>query len=338
MSRQEQTGSLTVVGTGITAIAHLTAEAIGHLREADVVVHNLYGAAALHIASLNSNCIGLQPLYGPETPRTETYVRMAEVIVREIRAGKRVVAAFHGHPSVLNAPARRALSIAAAEGAPARMLPGVSSVDTLLADLNLSLDSHGCQIVSAGTLLLHRMPIVVENHLIVMMPHAVGLTTGRAPTGPRQAKAHLLFERLAEIYGGEHPCIVYSGARAPTDPTIILHRTLGACIDPEALDDLPDVWTLYVPPLTFPDVDLAMAGRMDLTAVVMSNGPRPSKGGGYGPFEKMALERLDEADLDTAGPDPNPLLLKIMTKLVESPRFADATPWLKGGGRTDGSS
>ena len=62
---------------------------------------------------------------------------MAEAILEPVRAGKRVCAAFYGHPGVFVLPSHDAISRARAEGFEATMLPGVSAEDCLVADLGV---------------------------------------------------------------------------------------------------------------------------------------------------------------------------------------------------------
>jgi precorrin-2 methylase len=52
--KKVQQGSLAIVGTGITAIAHLTLESIGYIKEADIVFYHVNsGVTATHIRELN---------------------------------------------------------------------------------------------------------------------------------------------------------------------------------------------------------------------------------------------------------------------------------------------
>lgn len=62
----------------------------------------------------------------------------------EVRAGQNVVGVFYGHPGVLVTSSQRAIAIAKDEGYPAKMLPGISAVDTLWADLGVDPSRSGC--------------------------------------------------------------------------------------------------------------------------------------------------------------------------------------------------
>lgn len=53
----------------------------------------------------------------------------------KVRSGQDVVGLFTGHPGVVDTPAAQAFKIARQEGYTARMLPGITTNDALLADL-----------------------------------------------------------------------------------------------------------------------------------------------------------------------------------------------------------
>lgn len=334
MNEMSDIGSLTVVGSGITAISHMTVEAIGHIREADIVLHNLHGVAATHLATLNPNCVELGHLYDEGKPRAATYVQMAELILREVRAGHRVVAAFFGHPAFFSKATRRALSIAEAEGAAVAMIPGISSIDTLLADLRVHISSQGCQILSAHAIVSGRPNLATDGHLIILMPSSIGHETGPSKAGYDRARPEHLFQRLAETYGADHPCVIYTGAAIPSESAMAWRRSLGVCASPEGLQDLPAQWTLHIPPRVPAGANAPTASGPDEEAD--EEAPRHVEH--YGPFERAAIAQLDRDGAVGRKPRAggNAMLLKIMTRIAESPAFAATVPWLRRGFRQGG--
>ena len=94
-------GSLIVVGTGIKLGQQCTPEARDAIKDAEVVYFVTDGFTQHWIETLNANTVSLQSHYGGGRTRGETYEAMAETILEAVRAGKRVCAAFYGHPGVL---------------------------------------------------------------------------------------------------------------------------------------------------------------------------------------------------------------------------------------------
>ncbi|MBK6703494.1 MAG: hypothetical protein IPG56_06805 [Caulobacteraceae bacterium] len=94
-------GSLVVVGTGIKIANQCTIEARYQIETADIVFEVVGDQLARgFIQSLNANVVSLQHLYGGDRSRRETYDAMVETILDAVRSGKRVCAAFYGHPGV----------------------------------------------------------------------------------------------------------------------------------------------------------------------------------------------------------------------------------------------
>ena len=136
-------GSLVVVGTGI-GFARITLEARAAIAAADAVLYLVPDhVSATGIEALNPRAQSLHGLYEEGAPHRAAYERMAEAILEPVRAGKRVCAAFYGHPGVFVLPSHDAIRRARAEGFDATMLPGVSAEDCLVADLGVDPAAHG---------------------------------------------------------------------------------------------------------------------------------------------------------------------------------------------------
>lgn len=92
-----------------------------------------------------------------------------------LRKGKYVVGVFYGHPGVFVAPSHRSIDIARKEGYTAKMLPGISAEDCLLADLNIDPSLPGCVTYEATDLLLRNRPLNPSSHLILYQVGCVGI-------------------------------------------------------------------------------------------------------------------------------------------------------------------
>ncbi len=143
-------GSLVVVGTGIGP-AQLTTEARAAIAAADHVFFAAGDALTeAEIGKLSTNASSLAVFFGNGSTRREAYERIVEAILAPARSGMRVCAAFYGHPGIFVLPAGEAIRRARSEGIAARMLPGVSSLDCLFADLGVDPAAAGLQMYEAG--------------------------------------------------------------------------------------------------------------------------------------------------------------------------------------------
>ncbi len=225
-------GSLVVVGTGIGA-AQLTTEARVEIAGAEDVLF-LVGdpISEQAVLTLAPHARSLAPCYGSDGPGPEAYERMVAAILEPVAAGRRVCAAFYGHPGVFVDPAGKAIARARALGSDARMLPAVSALDCLFADLGVDPAASGCQLYEAGDF-VRRLPALETAAALVLWQ--VGVVESRAE----------LVTALRRWYGPAHELVVYEASPYPG---------VGPVVDRMALDaldaaELTQRSTVYVPPL-----------------------------------------------------------------------------------------
>jgi uncharacterized protein YabN with tetrapyrrole methylase and pyrophosphatase domain len=210
------------------------------------------------LQQVNPNTRSLNQLYERGKHRREIYEAMVEEILAPVRRGKRVCAAFYGHPGVYVTPSHEAVRRARAEGFPARMLPGVSAEDCLFADLGVNPGARGWQSYEATSLLLRRHTLDPTAALVLWQVDAVGKVT--YDDEPVSEGLHVLADYLLQLYPPEHRAVFYTAA---------LHAIAEPLIEPVALGELAaregrPPGTLYVPPLPARRVDETMAQKLGL--------------------------------------------------------------------------
>lgn len=237
-------GSLVCVGTGMMLGAHICPLSRSYIEQADVVfvlVSNSLVEA--WIGEMNTNCQSLQSFYAEGKNRNKTYNQMAEAMLAEVRAGKKVVGAFYGHPGVFALVPHKAIDWARKEGFDAKMLPGISAEDCLVADLGLDPGKTGCIQFETSQLMFYQRQLDPAALLILWQ---VGISGDRSLSkfSTDSAKLQILVELLAEHYPLDHQVILYEAAVLPIDDTRI---------DRIPLRDLPQAQlsqhtTMVVPP------------------------------------------------------------------------------------------
>ena len=236
-------GSLTVIGTGIRA-RHLTPESLDAVREADDL---LYLAAEPQggewLERLHPNARSLEGCYVEGKDRRLVYDAMVAAILEPIRSGRKVCAAFYGHPGVFVTPSHEAIRQARAEGFPARMLPAVSAEDCLYADLGIDPGLSGRQSYEATEFLEHPRPIDRRAYLILWQISVVG--ERRTVSSPRHEGLAELAEALLARYPPEHEVVVYEASPYPIADAIVERLPLGAL----ASEVVTPMATLVIPPL-----------------------------------------------------------------------------------------
>ncbi len=248
---RKQTGSLVLVGTGYRFAGQVTLEALACLQKADKLFYLSSAVTANWLASVNPTAESLEDCYTDGKDRQLIYQEMVERILIPVRKGLNVCAAFYGHPGVLVDSGHEAIRRARREGYPARMFPGVSAQDCLIADLGFD-PLDGCQSYEATDFITRRRRFDKSAALILWQIAAIGIETYSASQGnwsPQGLK--LLTDILLRSYPAGHRVIVYEAVEypmcAPVIQRIALKRLPHARVTPES--------TLFIPPAEKPGID-----------------------------------------------------------------------------------
>jgi precorrin-6B methylase 1 len=239
-------GSLTIVGTGISVASQATLETVATIQDAEQVFYLVIEpATAAWIRRLNPTATTLDDLYAEGKSRRKTYVEMTDRLVGAVRAGRRVCAAFYGHPGVFVNASHSAMRRLRREGYPVRMLPGISAEDCLFADLGVNPGDHGCQSFEATDFLAARRRFDPRSELILWQLGALGEGSVRPGIAARPERLRRLVKALRRHYPSRHRIVLYEAPCFPGCVPIIRRMPLSTL--PEA--EVHPMVTMYVPPL-----------------------------------------------------------------------------------------
>ena len=163
--------------------------------------------AAAFLGSLNPSSRTLLGHYRPGVDRDEIYEAIAEDVLTAVRAGGRVCFALYGHPGFLGRPAHLALARARAEGLQARMLPAVSALDCLVADLGFDPADTGLHTYEATEFLMNARRPDPTATLVLWQLGVLGMADWGSEPNP--AHVAVLAEYLRRWYPAEHEVVVY---------------------------------------------------------------------------------------------------------------------------------
>ncbi len=214
VARPKSNGWLISVGLGIN-VGQMTSDARNVIAKADVVFSLATNPISHQILlDLNPNVHSLHVYYSPGKLRPVTYQEMIDAVLTEVRKGKRVCFAAYGHPGVFGYPTHMSVKIAREEGYDAVMLPGVSAEDCLFADLGLDPGTFGCQSFESTDFVFRERIWDPHSLLIIWQVSVIGiLTMPKKNEIPRGHK--FLIQRLVDVYGSDHPGILYEAASLP---------------------------------------------------------------------------------------------------------------------------
>ena len=212
--------------------------------------------AAAWIERTNPNARSLDSFYEAGKERRQIYAAISDEIVARVRNGAEACAVFYGHPGVFAWAGHDAIRRLQAEGFPARMLPGVSAMDCLVADLGLDPAPSGSQSYEATDFLVRQRTIDTGALLILWQIGFIG-TWHYEPVENIRALP-LLVERLLQLYPADHEAILYEASPYPVAESIVQRVPVTSL--PEAA--VSPVATLVVPPREEPEFDQGMLDRV----------------------------------------------------------------------------
>lgn len=255
-------GTLVVVGTGMRLEGQVTAEARSAIVHADRLFYLLQDVVTQHwLEELQPAAESLADAYASGRSRQQSYEEMVERILAPVREGRRVCAAFYGHPGVFVRPAHEAMRRARREGHAAEMLPGVSAEDCMIADLGFDPGDGGCQSFEATDFLIRRRRFDPTSHLILWQIGGIGVADFRAGELWNPRGLAILAEELERTYGAAHEVVVYEAALYPIAEPLRLATPLAEL--PRAPVTLAS--TLYVPPLPQRPADPALRAALGMS-------------------------------------------------------------------------
>lgn len=196
----------------------------------------------LWLRRLNPNVESLHRFYAVDKLRQQSYREMVARVLRELNRGTNVCLLTYGHPGVFADAAHAAIRRARKAGFDARMLPAVSAIDWLYADLEIDPATRGCQIHDASEFLVYQPRFDPTSGLALLQVGAIG-----EPNQPQRSNARgfrMLRDYLVKAYGPSHEVVLYEASpyaiakpsiqRAPLGKVQKLRLSLAS--------------TLYVPP------------------------------------------------------------------------------------------
>lgn len=257
--QQPKRGSLTVVGTGIKLIAHVTTETPSYIEIADRVLYAIPDWATQEwIRRQNPRAEPLSD-YAEGQPRKVTYEGWVARILECVSAGESVCVVFYGHPGVFAYASHEAIRRARQRGFSARMLPSVSIDGVFFADVGVDPGVAGCVSYEATDFLIRPRQLDTTTGLLLWQAGVVGQLQAEEPEF-LAGRQRILAETLIAHYGPEHQVIVYQAAVMPFSEPSIRHMSLSDLAE----RGLPRIATLYVPPRQRAPLDMAMVDRLGI--------------------------------------------------------------------------
>jgi hypothetical protein len=251
-----------IAGLGLQTVGHVTREVEQAIRASREVLYVDTGVATRSF--LESLCPRVTSLYeesySDEGSRVNAYDHMAARVVEAALDHPPVTFALHGHPLVAAIPPFLVLELANALDLSVALLPGVSAIDTILADLRLDPVVHGIQMYEATDMLLRRRPLQPEVPAILWQIGPLE-TCLHSMAVSRPERFSRFVAHLLQFYPPRHEVVaIYCSPHPLLDPSILRFalEDMG-----EHAREIHTGFTLYVPPVASrPIQDYDLLGKL----------------------------------------------------------------------------
>ncbi len=240
--------ALYIAGLGLQTVTQITREVEEVIRLSREVLFLDTGVATRVL--LETLCPRLTPLYeqsySEERPRIDAYEHVAARVVDAALDHPPVTFAIHGHPLIAAHPPFLILELAHALELQVTVLPGISAIDTILADLRLDPVVHGMQMYEATDLLLRRRPLQPDVPAIIWQigPIETCLHSMRVS---RPGRFTRFIAHLRQYYPPQHEVVaIYCSPHPILKPAIFRFalEDMG-----QYAEEIHSGFTLYVPPI-----------------------------------------------------------------------------------------
>lgn len=236
-----------LLGTGVSFPAHLSLQALQILTSCRVVFTNLPEADLTSLPdTLRSKCVSIWSLYRDNRERTANYRDVTDAIIEAASRERPLAWLTPGHPIVFDSVTQALLNECPARGWRVRLVPAISSIDTVLADIGYD-PANGLIVHEATSLVMQHLPLCASFATVLLQPAAFGSHQAHLTLDWRP-DLRPLRDYLVQFYPPDHICAFIRSSSGEAIQTQVSWYKL---------DDLPlaaieEVGgsTLFVPPFS----------------------------------------------------------------------------------------
>jgi uncharacterized protein YabN with tetrapyrrole methylase and pyrophosphatase domain len=243
---------LFIIGLGVTIPGHVTRQATRAMSRCAKLYSIVQEPPRLWLPPDSFGkieVVNALELYAEGSIRTENYERVARLIMGALGRGQSLGYVTYGNPMAYDRVAQNLVKYATESCFTFQIVPGISSLDTVLCDLHIDM-APAIQVIEASWLLACQIQPQVGIPVLLMQVGAFG--SFRTHYRKRQDGSSLaeLIEYLCNIYPRSHPVSLIRSTGQEEQPARIREVAL-ANLSKVTADDLSGA-SLYIPSLDKP--------------------------------------------------------------------------------------
>ena len=196
---------LYIVGAGVSFPEHLTLQTLDVLAACRTICSNLpQSDLDLLPEHLRARCTTLWPLYQDSRDRSANYNDVTWAVIEAVERMQPVAWLTPGHPLIFDSVSQALLQEGLARKWNVSVLPAISSIDTVLAQLGYD-PAHGLVVYEATALVAWNMPLVPHFATLLLQPSAFGTSNAHYGTG-WSPNLDSLRDHLRQYFPDDHQC------------------------------------------------------------------------------------------------------------------------------------
>jgi precorrin-6B methylase 1 len=217
-----------IAGAGVSFPEHLSIETIDALGLCKVICTNL---PEKHLEGLpedlRAKCRSLWPMYVDGRHRMANYEAVVEEVLRTGEAAKRIAWLTPGHPMIFDSVSAKLVKKARERGWYVTVLPAISSLDTLLSELEYD-PASGLFIHEATVLVSRQIPIPSDVAVMLLQPSAFNTDVAKLTLDSGGPDLVPFQDYLLKFYDGAQRCAFVCSASRYTGPARLIWTTIAA--------------------------------------------------------------------------------------------------------------
>jgi uncharacterized protein YabN with tetrapyrrole methylase and pyrophosphatase domain len=249
MSKSRNSFDIALAGVGIGGFEQTTLETLEVFKRARIIFH-----LTSHHQRLKKYCnqvIDLDKEYWTGELDTDVYARIIRIVLDEARRGPGVVMVGDGHPAYYDDVTWEIYRKGKRQGLKVRILPAISSIDSMAAHCGLEINASGLQILEATSIIAAAQELNPYLDTLIMQIGWFGTSLLFEISQSKKGRFNPLIDYLSRFYPMDHRVRILSAPYSKTDPPVIITTKLGS-LDQHHRKILP-IMSLFIPALPTDD-------------------------------------------------------------------------------------
>jgi uncharacterized protein YabN with tetrapyrrole methylase and pyrophosphatase domain len=274
--------AIALIGMGVQDVTHMTLEAIAVLKRckcgfvagADQKAVDQFRdalASFLGASDILPALTSLSPAYRHDCRRRENYGEAASIVLEAAGSTQSVAYLTQGNPIMYDAVAHQILTGARTKSLPVVVIAGISSVDTVLVDLQQE-PAPGLQVFEASCFVGAAVKPDTRFACLLMQVGVFGTNYAVLGREPNVNALASLKDYLLQFYPCDHSAVLVRSAVCSQRPANVHRFTVGSLGQVPA--DAQQGASLFIPALSAPQLNEAFRERMESLNNLNANYPK----------------------------------------------------------------